>query len=73
MEHVGYNQDTIYASIHTQSYNHVADTQKTAAKQLKGVSEGFHIWLPSACYSTHTKSGGVEVYFSLLFPYMASG
>ncbi|BCJ99338.1 glycoside hydrolase family 16 protein [Anaerocolumna chitinilytica] len=50
MEHVGYNQDTIHASVHTQSYNHTINTQKTATKYLKGVSEDFHIytliWLP---------------------------
>lgn len=50
MEHVGYNQDTIHASVHTQSYNHIANTQKTATTYLEGVSEDFHvyslIWLP---------------------------
>ena len=50
MEHVGYNQDTIHASIHTQAYYHSIDTQKTATKYVNGVSEDFHlytlIWLP---------------------------
>lgn len=50
MEHVGYNQDTIHASIHTQAYYHSINTQKTATKYVKGVSEDFHlyslIWLP---------------------------
>ena len=50
MEHVGYNQDTIHASIHTQAYYHSFNTQKTATKYVKGVSEDFHlyslIWLP---------------------------
>lgn len=50
MEHVGYNQDTIHASIHTQSYNHTVNTQKTATKYLEGASEDFHVyslvWLP---------------------------
>lgn len=50
MEHVGYNQDTIHASIHTMSYYHRINTQKTATKFVKGVSEEFHVyaieWLP---------------------------
>ncbi|MDF2943058.1 MAG: laminarinase, glycosyl hydrolase family 16 er [Herbinix sp.] len=50
MEHVGYNQDTIHASIHTQSYYHRINTQKTATKVIPGVSEEFHVysieWLP---------------------------
>lgn len=40
MEFVGYNQDTIYASVHTQSYKHTVNTQKTAAKYPEGASEG---------------------------------
>lgn len=50
MEHVGYNQDTIHASIHCQSYYHSINTQKTATKYVEGVSDDFHIysveWLP---------------------------
>lgn len=50
MEHVGYNQDTIHASIHTESYYHSINTQKTATRYVKGVSDEFHVysveWLP---------------------------
>jgi beta-glucanase (GH16 family) len=50
MEHVGYNQNTIHASVHTQSYYHKIGTQKTATKVVEGVSEEFHLysmeWLP---------------------------
>ena len=50
MEHVGYNQDTIHASVHTQSYYHSINTQKTATKLVEGVSEEYHVysieWLP---------------------------
>ncbi len=50
MEHVGYNQDTIHASVHTQSYYHKINTQKTATRVIQGASEDFHIysieWLP---------------------------
>jgi beta-glucanase (GH16 family) len=50
MEHVGYNQNTVHASIHTQSYYHKINTQKTATRIVEGVSEDFHVysieWLP---------------------------
>lgn len=50
MEHVGYDQDNIHGSIHTQSYYHKINTQKTATKKVSGVSEEFHVysleWLP---------------------------
>lgn len=50
MEHVGYNQNTIHASIHTQSYYHSINTQKTATKVIPDVSTNFHTysieWLP---------------------------
>jgi beta-glucanase (GH16 family) len=50
MEHVGYNQDTIHASVHTQSYYHKIGTQKTATKLIEGVSDNYHVysieWLP---------------------------
>ncbi len=50
MEHVGYDQNTIHASIHTQSYYHSINTQKTANKYVEGVCDGFHVytveWLP---------------------------
>lgn len=50
MEHVGYNQNTIHGSVHTQSYYHSINTQKTATKYIEGVSDDFHTysveWLP---------------------------
>jgi beta-glucanase (GH16 family) len=50
MEHVGYNQGAVHASVHTQSYYHKINTQKTATKYVEGVSEAFHVymveWLP---------------------------
>ncbi len=50
MEHVGYNQDTVHASIHTESYYHKIRTHKTGTKLVKGASEDFHVysieWLP---------------------------
>ncbi len=50
MEHVGYDQDLIHATVHTKSYNHSIGTQKSATKRVAGVSEEFHVytleWLP---------------------------
>lgn len=50
MEHVGYDQDVIHASVHTKSYYHSIGTQKTATVKQSGVSDEFHVytleWLP---------------------------
>lgn len=50
MEHVGYDQDVIHGSVHTQSYYHSIGTQKTDTVKVEGVSEDFHVyaveWLP---------------------------
>lgn len=50
MEHVGYDQNRVHASVHTQSYYHSINTQKTATKVIEDVSEEFHVysieWLP---------------------------
>lgn len=50
MEHVGYDQNNIHATIHTQSYYFKINTQKSATKYVEGVSEDFHVysveWLP---------------------------
>ena len=50
MEHVGYDLNNVHASVHTQSYYHKINTQKTSTKYIDGVSEDFHVysieWLP---------------------------
>lgn len=50
MEHVGYDQDVVHATVHTQSYYHGIGTQKGASKRVEGVSDDFHVysieWLP---------------------------
>ena len=42
MEHVGYNQDQIHFSAHTQKYNHTKNTEITKYTHVDGVSDGFH-------------------------------
>lgn len=44
MEHVGFNQGTVHASVHCKQYNHVINTQKTATTPLKDCSERFHVY-----------------------------
>jgi beta-glucanase (GH16 family) len=50
MEHVGYNPDALVMSIHTESYNHVKQTQKSKSVKLPGMTDNFHVyaveWLP---------------------------
>lgn len=42
MEFVGYIPDTIYGSIHTQSFNHILGTQTTSGVYDATVSQDFH-------------------------------
>ena len=44
MEHVGFNQGYIHASVHTKKYNHIIGTQKTDTLFVKDASEKFHIY-----------------------------
>ena len=44
MEHVGFNQGLIHASIHSKKYNHVIGTQKTDTIYLPDCSETFHLY-----------------------------
>jgi len=42
LEHVGYEPDMVHISVHTQAYNHVNGTQKTAKKKIDGVTTEYH-------------------------------
>lgn len=44
MEHVGYDPERVHVSVHTQAYNHVAGTQKTATRMVPGALTGFHVY-----------------------------
>ena len=54
MEHVGYDQGVIHASIHTTDYNHNLDTQKSGSITIPTVSDSFHVytleWSPTYLY-----------------------
>lgn len=44
MEHVGFNQGTVHASIHCKKYYHSIGTQKTATIPVPDCSERFHVY-----------------------------
>ena len=44
MEEVGYNQNFTSSSIHTKSYNHVINTQKTAERKTDKADSEFHVY-----------------------------
>lgn len=44
MEHVGYEPDSIYATVHTGAYNHTIGTQKGKSIFQNDVAENFHIY-----------------------------
>lgn len=50
MEHVGYDQNVVHGSVHTQSYYHSIGTQKSGNIKVETASEEFHVygveWLP---------------------------
>lgn len=52
MEHVGYDQNNVHFSIHSQAYNHIINTQKTTTKIVSSASDSFHVyrvdWTPYA-------------------------
>lgn len=44
MEHVGFNQGAVHASVHTKKFNHVIGTQKTDTVTIADCSENFHVY-----------------------------
>lgn len=52
MEHVGYDPERVHISTHTEAYNHIKNTQKTAIKSVPGAMAEFHVyrvdWTPYA-------------------------
>lgn len=42
MEHVGYDQNRIHQTVHTEAYNHTRGTQKSGTLVVDSVSSGFH-------------------------------
>ncbi len=52
MEHVGYDQDKVHISVHTEAYHHSINTQKTGTRMVPGASTSFHTyridWTPNS-------------------------
>jgi beta-glucanase (GH16 family) len=44
MEHVGYDQDVVHGTIHTEAYNHVKQTQKEGKITVSNASGAFHVY-----------------------------
>ena len=44
MEHVGYNPDSIYGTVHTEAYNHMLGTQKGGEIQVSSAESDFHVY-----------------------------
>ncbi len=45
MEHVGFDQGVVHASVHTKAYHHSMGTQKTATVSVPDVSDAFHVYV----------------------------
>lgn len=52
MEHVGYDQDKVHITVHTEAYNHSKGTQRGKSKVVENASTDFHVyrvdWTPYA-------------------------
>lgn len=52
MEHVGYDQNNVHITVHTEAYNHGKNTQKGKSKIVETASTAFHLyrvdWTPYA-------------------------
>ncbi len=44
MENVGYNPDTVFASVHTKTFNHSIGTQKTKGLKVNAAYRSFHLY-----------------------------
>lgn len=44
MEHVGFEKDSVFGTVHTKSYNHVIGTQKTKKAFIKDPYSSFHVY-----------------------------
>jgi len=63
MEHVGYDQDKVHVTVHTEAYNHSIGTQNGKQKTVAGASTDFHVyrvdWTP---YSIRGFIDGEKMY-----------
>lgn len=69
MEHVGYDQNRVHFTIHTQAYNHMLGTQRGQNKIIPTASDEFHL------YRLDWASYGIRGYFDneLVFEFINPG
>ena len=69
MEHVGYDQNRVHFTIHTQAYNHMIGTQRGQNKIIPTASDEFHL------YRLDWASYGIRGYFDneLVFEFINPG
>lgn len=52
MEHVGFDPETVHATVHTGAYNHKLGTHRSGTRKVGGATDGFHVyrvdWTPDA-------------------------
>lgn len=70
MEHVGYNPEMVYGTVHTQAFNHMLGTQKGDSIRVKQLDQKFHLYavdwseekidfyLDDQLYHTFANTGG---------------
>jgi beta-glucanase (GH16 family) len=44
MEHVGFMPDSVFAAVHTKSYNHLIGTHPVKGRFLENIHDGFHVY-----------------------------
>jgi len=44
MEHVGFDPGVVHGTVHTQAYNHVSNTQRTATVSIPDACNAFHLY-----------------------------
>jgi beta-glucanase (GH16 family) len=50
MEHVGFDEDVVHGTLHSEAFNHLKKTQREGIIRVEGTTTGFHVygieWLP---------------------------
>lgn len=64
MEHVGYEPDTIYGTVHTKAYNHIIGTQKSGQIYLSDSEAAFHTYAIDWTAESIAFSVDDQVYFT---------
>ncbi|CCH01457.1 glycoside hydrolase family 16 [Fibrella aestuarina BUZ 2] len=65
MEHVGYDQDVIHGTAHTQAYNHVKGTQKEGKTTIATATSDFHVYAIDWTADTIAFSVDNQPYYSV--------